>query len=63
MLDYLRKDSEIVYEENFACPTQLYQVVVGSDGKVMSVCDEDGEEIVGSIWRYYLWYLAWRKTK
>lgn len=51
LIDYLRKDSEIVYEENFACP-QLYQrVVVGSDGKVMMCSnDEDGEEIVGDAY-------------
>jgi len=48
LIDYLRKDEEIVYEENFACP-QLYQrLVVGSDGLVMMCSnDEDGEEIIG----------------
>lgn len=48
LIDYLRKDSEIVYEDNFSCP-QLYQrIVVGSDGKVL-LCsnDEDGEVILG----------------
>jgi len=52
LIDYLRKDSDIVYEENFACP-QLYQrVVVGSDGRVM-LCsnDEDGEEIIGDAYK------------
>jgi radical SAM protein with 4Fe4S-binding SPASM domain len=49
LIDYLRKDNEIVYEENFACP-QLYQrIVVGSDGQVMMCSnDEDGEEIIGN---------------
>lgn len=48
LIDYLRKDSEIVYEEGFSCP-QLYQrIVVGSDGKVMMCSnDEDGTEIIG----------------
>lgn len=48
LIDYLRKDEEIVYEEKFSCP-QLYQrVVVGSDGKVMMCSnDEDGQIIVG----------------
>ncbi|MGH2278600.1 radical SAM/SPASM domain-containing protein [Aliarcobacter sp. ERUVET-7] len=60
LIDYLRKDSEIVYEENFACP-QLYQrVVVGSDGKVMMCSnDEDGEEIVGNAYEdtiYDIWH-------
>lgn len=60
LIDYLRKDSEIVYEENFACP-QLYQrVVVGSDGQVMMCSnDEDGEEIIGSAYEesiYDIWH-------
>lgn len=51
LIDYLRKDSEIIYEENFACP-QLYQrVVVGSDGKVMMCSnDEDGEIVIGDAY-------------
>lgn len=60
LIDYLRKDSEIVYEENFACP-QLYQrVVVGSDGQVMMCSnDEDGEEIIGNAYEesiYDIWH-------
>jgi radical SAM protein with 4Fe4S-binding SPASM domain len=48
LIDYLRNDSEIVYEENFSCP-QLYQrLVVGSDGKVMMCSnDEDAQHPVG----------------
>ena len=48
LIDYLRKDEDIVYEEKFSCP-QLYQrVVVGSDGKVMMCSnDEDGQAIIG----------------
>lgn len=48
LIDYLRKDEDIVYEEWFSCP-QLYQrVVVGSDGKVMMCSnDEDGQVIIG----------------
>jgi radical SAM protein with 4Fe4S-binding SPASM domain len=51
LIDYLRKDSEIVYEDNFACP-QLYQrVVVLSDGKVVGCSnDEDGEEVIGDAY-------------
>jgi len=60
LIDYLRKDHEIVYEENFACP-QLYQrVVVGSDGQVMMCSnDEDGEEIIGNAYEesiYNIWH-------
>jgi radical SAM protein with 4Fe4S-binding SPASM domain len=51
LIDYLRKDDEIVYEDNFACP-QLYQrIVVGSDGQVMMCSnDEDGDEIIGDAY-------------
>lgn len=51
LIDYLRKDDHIVYEENFSCP-QLYQrVVVGSDGKVMMCSnDEDGQIIIGDAY-------------
>lgn len=60
LIDYLRKDNEIVYEENFACP-QLYQrIVVGSDGQVMMCSnDEDGEEIIGNAYDesiYSIWH-------
>lgn len=51
LIDYLRKDSEIVYEDNFACP-QLYQrLVIGSDGKVMMCSnDEDSLNVVGDAY-------------
>lgn len=51
LIDYLRLDSDIVYEDNFACP-QLYQrIVVASDGNVM-LCsnDEDAEETIGNAY-------------
>jgi radical SAM protein with 4Fe4S-binding SPASM domain len=48
LIDYLRKDDDIVYEEDFSCP-QLYQrIVIGSDGKVMMCSnDEDGKALIG----------------
>lgn len=51
LIDYLRNDTEIVHEENFACP-QLYQrLVVGSDGKVMMCSnDEDAQHPVGNAY-------------
>jgi len=51
LIDYLRNDTEIVYEENFCCP-QLYQrLVVGSDGKVMMCSnDEDAQHPVGNAY-------------
>ena len=50
LIDYLRNDDEIVYEENFSCP-QLYQrLVVGSDGRVMMCSnDEDTQHPVGDV--------------
>lgn len=51
LIDYLRNDSDIVFEDNFACP-QLYQrLVVGSDGKVMMCSnDEDAQHPVGDAY-------------
>ena len=51
LIDYLRHDSEIIYEENFACP-QLYQrLVIGSDGKAMMCSnDEDALSPVGDAY-------------
>lgn len=52
LIDYLHNDSQIVYEENFACP-QLYQrLAVGSDGKVMMCSnDEDAQHPVGDAYK------------
>lgn len=49
LIDYLQKDSNIVYVENFLCP-QLYQrLVVGADGLVMMCSnDEENDYIVGN---------------
>lgn len=60
LIDYLRHDSDILYEEDFACP-QLYQrLVVGSDGKVMMCSnDEDAQHPVGDAYAqtiYEIWH-------
>lgn len=49
LIDYLQKDSDIVYIENFSCP-QLYQrIVVGADGSVMMCSnDEENSHILGN---------------
>jgi len=63
LIDYLRKDNEIVYEDNFACP-QLYQrLVVGSDGLAL-LCsnDEDGEEIIGNVYNQSI-HEIWHSDK
>ena len=51
LIDYLRNDSEIVREDDFACP-QLYQrLVVGADGRVMMCSnDEDTDHPVGNAY-------------
>jgi len=48
LIDYLRNDSEILYEENFSC-SQLYQrLVIGSDGRAMMCSnDEDTSHVIG----------------
>ncbi|MBF0479366.1 MAG: radical SAM protein [Candidatus Omnitrophica bacterium] len=60
LIDYLHKDHDVVYEENFYCP-QLYQrVVVASDGRA-SMCSSDdfvewpvGDAKIQSI--YDIWH-------
>lgn len=50
LIDYLGKDDDIVYVDEFACP-QIYQrLVIGSDGKVMLCAnDEAGSYLLGDI--------------
>ena len=45
LIDYLGKDSEIVYEEGFICCQQYQRLVVGADGRVM-ICSNDEETSV-----------------
>lgn len=49
LIDYLQKDSDISYIDNFSCP-QLYQrIVVGADGSVMMCSnDEENDNIIGN---------------
>ena len=60
LIDYLGKDEDIVYEENFSC-CQLYQrLVIGSDGRVMMCSnDEESSIIVGNANKesiYSIWH-------
>lgn len=50
LIDYLQKDSDIEYIDNFSCP-QLYQrLVIGADGLVMMCSnDEENEHIIGNV--------------
>lgn len=49
LIDYLQKDSNIIFIENFLCP-QLYQrLVIGADGLVMMCSnDEENSHIIGN---------------
>lgn len=42
LIDYLHKDLDIVYEEDFSCPQMYQRLVVGYDGQVMA-CANDAE--------------------
>lgn len=60
LIDYLQKDSDIVYVENFSCP-QLYQrLVIGADGLAMMCSnDEENNHIVGDANKetvYKIWH-------
>jgi radical SAM protein with 4Fe4S-binding SPASM domain len=40
LVDYLRKDQDIEYLENFTCPVLYQRLVIGSDGKIL-LCSND----------------------
>jgi hypothetical protein len=40
LIDYLHKDHDILYEDDFTCPQHYQRVVVGSNGKA-SMCSSD----------------------
>lgn len=48
LIDYLGKDTDIVYEEDFSCPQHYQRLVIGADGLAMMCSnDEEGSVIVG----------------
>ena len=50
LLDYLRKDRDVVYRKNFTCPVLWQRLAVGADGKVgLCAHDEIGHHIVGDV--------------
>jgi len=50
LIDYLGKDEDIIYEENFTCPQLWQRMVIGSNGKVMMCAnDEMNSHIVGDV--------------
>jgi MoaA/NifB/PqqE/SkfB family radical SAM enzyme len=48
LIDYLGKDEDIVYDEDFSCPQHYQRMVIGVDGLVMMCSnDQKGLEIIG----------------
>jgi len=60
LIDYLGKDSEIIYEDNFSCPQHYQRLVIGADGLTMMCSnDEEGSLIVGDANKesvYEMWH-------
>jgi radical SAM protein with 4Fe4S-binding SPASM domain len=49
LIDYLSKDTDIAYVENFTCPQQYQRLVIGADGLVMKCSnDEENREVIGN---------------
>ena len=40
LIDYLHKDTDIIYEDNFTCPQHFQRIVIGSNGKA-AMCSSD----------------------
>lgn len=51
LIDYLHKDTDIVYEDNFSCPQHYQRLVISSDGRaVMCSSDDYVDAPVGNAW-------------
>lgn len=50
LIDYLHKDKDIVYMENFACPQHYQRIVIGSNGKATMCSSDDFMDIeIGDV--------------
>ena len=50
LIDYLSKDEDIIYLDEFTCPQQYQRLVIGADGLVMKCSnDEENDEVIGDI--------------
>jgi len=50
LIDYLCRDEDIVYMDEFTCPQQYQRLVVGADGLVMKCSnDEENQEVIGDV--------------
>ena len=60
LIDYLAKDHDIVYLDEFTCPQQYQRLVIGADGRVMKCSnDEENDEVIGDINKqtvYEVWH-------
>jgi radical SAM protein with 4Fe4S-binding SPASM domain len=60
LIDYLGKDSDIEYLDNFTCPQQYQRLVIGADGRVMKCSnDEENREVIGDANRetvHQIWH-------
>lgn len=60
LIDYLSKDTDIEYVQDFTCPQQYQRLVIGADGLVMKCSnDEENREVIGDAKQetvYQLWH-------
>jgi radical SAM protein with 4Fe4S-binding SPASM domain len=60
LIDYLSKDIQIDYSDNFTCPQQYQRLVIGADGLVMKCSnDEENREVIGEAGKesvHQLWH-------
>jgi radical SAM protein with 4Fe4S-binding SPASM domain len=60
LIDYLGKDEDIQYMDNFSCPQQYQRLVIGADGLVMKCSnDEENQEVIGDANKetvYEIWH-------
>lgn len=60
LIDYLGKDSDILYEHDFICSQHYQRLAIGSDGKaLMCANDENGDNIIGDANNesiYQIWH-------
>jgi len=55
LIDYLRKDREIIYDNDFVCPVLYQRLVIGSDGiALLCICDELCLHPIGDANKEYL---------
>lgn len=62
LIDYLHKDENIEYLEDFDCPVLYQRLAVGSDGRAICPNDEFGEYVLGGAYQESL-YSIWHNEK